>query len=50
MFNDEPAPTVPESVPSTEPTPQVALAPITEPEPPEQPVEVTEEKDQDQAT
>lgn len=55
MFNDdEAAPTVPESVtesiPSTEPTPQMAQEPVPEPEQPEQPVEVAEEKSQAQAS
>ena len=50
MFDDESAPTVPASVPSTEPTPHTDQEPVPEPEQPEQPVEVAEEKSQDQAT
>ena len=47
MFDDESAPAIPESVPSTEPTPQMDQEPVPEPE---QPVEVAEEKSQAQAS
>ena len=50
MFNDESVPTEPESVPSTEPTPQMDQEPVPEPHQPEQPVEVAEESSQAQAT
>ena len=50
MFNDESATTATESVPSTEPAPQMDQEPVPEPQQPEQPVEVAEEKSQDQAT
>jgi hypothetical protein len=55
MFNDESAATMPESVPSTEPTPPLDQEPVPEPEPleqpvPEQPAEVAEESSQEQAT
>jgi hypothetical protein len=50
MFNDESTHTVPESEPSTEPTPQMGQGPVPEPEQPEQPAEVAEEKSQDQTT
>ena len=48
MSNDESTPTVPESEPSAEPTQQMHQEPVPEPEQPEQPVEVAEEKSQDQ--
>jgi len=55
MFNDASAATIPESVPSAEPTPPLDREPVPEPEPleqpvPEQPAEVTEENSQEQAT
>jgi hypothetical protein len=50
MFNDESAPTIPESVPSTESTPQKDQEPVPEPGQPEQPFEGAEEKSQAQAT
>jgi len=49
MIDDQ---TVPESVPSTEPTPQVAIAAAPEPEQPEQPeqpVEAAEAEEKSQA-
>ena len=53
MFNDDDAPTVPESVtesmPSTEPIPQMSQEPVPEPEQPEQPVEVAEVKPEEKS-